>query len=52
MAKKMKIKTICEGVETKEQYLKLKELGSDYIQGFYFAKPIPKKDFEELYIFE
>lgn len=52
MSKKMKIKTICEGVETKEQYLKLKELGADYIQGFYFAKPIPKKDFEELYIFE
>jgi len=52
MAKKMKIKTICEGVETKEQYLKLKELGADYIQGFYFAKPIPKKDFEEIYILD
>ena len=26
MAKKMNIKTICEGIETKEQYLKLKEL--------------------------
>ena len=52
MSKKMKIKTICEGVETKEQYLKLKELGADYIQGFYFAKPIPKKDFEEIYILD
>ena len=52
MAKKMNIKTICEGIETKEQYLKLRELGADYIQGFYFAKPIPKKDFEEMYIYE
>jgi len=52
MSKKMKIKTICEGVETKEQYLKLKELGADYIQGFYFAKPIPRKDFEEIYILD
>lgn len=47
MSKKMKIKTICEGVETKEQYLKLKELGADIIQGFYFSKPIPQDDFEE-----
>lgn len=52
MAKKMKIKTICEGVESKEQYMKLKEFGADYIQGFYFAKPIPKRDFEEMYIFD
>ena len=51
MAKKMNIKTICEGIETEEQYLKLKELGADYIQGFYFAKPIPKKDFEEMYVY-
>ena len=29
----------------------LKELRSDIIQGFYFAKPIPKKEFEEIYIY-
>ncbi len=51
MAHKMDLKTICEGVETEEQYIKLKELGSDIIQGFYFAKPIPKKEFEEIYIY-
>ncbi|MBP6409427.1 MAG: EAL domain-containing protein, partial [Fusobacteriaceae bacterium] len=33
MAHKMDLKTICEGVETEEQYIKLKELGSDIIQG-------------------
>ena len=51
MAHKMDLKTICEGVETEGQYIKLKELGSDIIQGFYFAKPIPKKEFEEIYIY-
>ena len=51
MAHKMDLKTICEGVETEEQYIKLKELGSDIIQGFYFAKPIQKKEFEEIYIY-
>ena len=51
MAHKMDLKTICEGVETEGQYLKLKELGADIIQGFYFAKPIPKKEFEEIYIY-
>lgn len=50
MSKKMNLKTICEGVETEEQYLKLKELGADIIQGFYFAKPIPLGEFEEDYI--
>ena len=51
MAHKMDLKTICEGVETEEQYLKLKDLGADIIQGFYFAKPIPKKEFEEIYVY-
>ena len=50
MSKKMNLKTICEGAETEEQYLKLKELGADIIQGFYFAKPIPLGEFEEDYI--
>jgi len=32
-------KTICEGVETKEQYNRLKEFTCDSIQGFYFGRP-------------
>lgn len=37
-----------EGVETKEQYDCIAEMGCDYIQGFYCAKPMPKSDYEEI----
>lgn len=40
------LQTIAEGVETKEQVDALKELGCDYVQGYYFAKPMPNQDFE------
>ena len=36
-----------EGVETEEQYRILERLGCDYIQGYYFAKPMNEKDFVE-----
>lgn len=35
------IQVLLEGVETKEEYLKVKEMGLDYIQGYYFGKPQP-----------
>lgn len=44
LAKKLNIKTIAEGVETKEQFEVLKELGCDYFQGFLFAKPMPEEE--------
>lgn len=37
-----------EGVETKEQYDCIADMGCDYIQGFYCAKPMPKSDYEEI----
>jgi EAL domain-containing protein (putative c-di-GMP-specific phosphodiesterase class I) len=46
MAKNLNIKTVAEGVERKEQFEVLKELGVDYFQGYYFSKPLPKKEFE------
>ena len=50
MAKGMHLITIAEGVEEKEQLDILKELDCDQIQGFYFGKPIPAKDFEEKWL--
>ena len=32
-------KTVAEGVETAEQATRLKAMGVDYLQGFYFARP-------------
>jgi EAL domain-containing protein (putative c-di-GMP-specific phosphodiesterase class I) len=40
LAHSLNIKTITEGVETEDQYRVLNEMGSDYIQGFYFAEPL------------
>lgn len=40
MAKEMNLKTIAEGVERKEQYEILKELGCDEFQGYYFSRPM------------
>ena len=47
IAKKLKIKTVAEGVENKEQVEYLKKLGCDFIQGYYYFKPLTKKEFEK-----
>ena len=47
LSKTLKTKVVAEGVETKEQYELLKEFGVDYIQGFYFGKPIDAINFEK-----
>ena len=46
MAHRMGLLTIAEGAETIEQYKILKSLGCDYIQGYYFSKPLSCRDFE------
>ncbi len=45
MFKAMDLKIVSEGVETKNQLDALANLGVDYIQGFYFSKPLPIDDF-------
>ena len=40
-------KIVAEGVETDEQLATLRELGCDYIQGYYFSKPLPEADFRK-----
>ncbi|MFF2752181.1 putative bifunctional diguanylate cyclase/phosphodiesterase [Psychrobacillus sp. NPDC058041] len=49
LAKQLSLKVVSEGVETKEQWEKLKSLGCDEIQGFYFSKPLNIERIEELY---
>jgi EAL domain-containing protein (putative c-di-GMP-specific phosphodiesterase class I) len=45
LSKELGMTTIAEGVETKEQYLVLKTLRCDIIQGFYFHKPMNEEEF-------
>lgn len=48
MAHDLGLKVIAEGVENEEQHLMLKQMGCDEIQGFFFSKPVPASDFENL----
>lgn len=41
----LKLKIVSEGVETKEQMEIISRLGIDYIQGYYFSKPLPADAF-------
>ena len=45
-------KALAEGVETVEQLEILTQLGCDYLQGFYFEKPLPISEFEKKYLSE
>jgi EAL domain-containing protein (putative c-di-GMP-specific phosphodiesterase class I) len=49
MAHTMELKIVAEGVETKEQFLILKDKKCDYIQGYYFSKPLPTAEVEKLF---
>jgi hypothetical protein len=40
------VPVVAEGVETQEQYLVLKAMGCEYVQGYYFSKPVPPEDFD------
>lgn len=50
LAKTIGLRTIAEGVETKEQLDILSELGCQEIQGFYLGHPVPADDFEALFL--
>ncbi|MCR5404677.1 MAG: EAL domain-containing protein [Butyrivibrio sp.] len=45
MAKDIKIGTLAEGVETKEQAMFLRDIGCERLQGYYFGKPMPLDEF-------
>jgi EAL domain-containing protein (putative c-di-GMP-specific phosphodiesterase class I) len=47
MTKELKIESVAEGIEKKEQLEYLKKIKCDEIQGYYFSKPIPLEEFEK-----
>ena len=48
MAGWLEIPVVMEGVETAEQVEYLKSIGCGYVQGYFFARPMPVADFEQL----
>ena len=43
--KKMKFSITAEGIETADMAAAMKEIGCDYLQGFYFSRPVPMPEF-------
>ena len=46
IADSLMVPSIAEGVETAEQLFALKSLGCDIVQGYYFSRPVPAKEYE------
>lgn len=44
----LNMEVVIEGVETKEQFNILGEIGIDYLQGYYFSKPIALEEFKKM----
>ncbi|ANB62035.1 putative bifunctional diguanylate cyclase/phosphodiesterase [Anoxybacteroides amylolyticum] len=51
LGKSLKLRVIAEGVETNEQLRILRSLRCDEIQGYVLGKPLPKEEFEKVYLF-
>ncbi|MCQ2982559.1 MAG: EAL domain-containing protein [Treponemataceae bacterium] len=48
MLKKLNMKIVAEGVEDQKMVDLLTELGVDYLQGYYFSKPVPMQEFYDM----
>lgn len=49
LAHSLNLKITAEGIEEWEQYLRLRILGCDFIQGFLFSRPLDPGDAEKIY---
>ena len=50
LTRKLKISTVVEGVETKENEELIQSFGCRYGQGYYYSKPISASEFSEKYM--
>ena len=50
LAKELGFVCLAEGAESRPQIDRLRELGCEIIQGYYFSKPIPLTEYEEKYL--
>ncbi|WP_457623828.1 EAL domain-containing protein [Persephonella sp.] len=48
LSKNFGYRTTAEGVETREQLIFLKEIGCNFVQGYYFSKPVSPDEVEQL----
>ncbi len=48
MINSLNMKVIAEGAESEEHFTLLKEAGCNYIQGYYYSRPLPADDFVSL----
>lgn len=48
MSRRMNIKTVAKGVETKEQLTFLKKEGCNFVQGYYYSRPLPAETLEQI----
>ena len=49
LADTLEKQTIAEGIETREQYEGLRELGCNFAQGYWFSEPVSAEAFEKLF---
>jgi diguanylate cyclase (GGDEF)-like protein/PAS domain S-box-containing protein len=47
LAHNLKMQVVAEGVENEEQVSRLRDLGCEYAQGYFFSRPLDRSDTEE-----
>ena len=52
LVKILNLQTVAEGAESETQTERLKSLGCDYIQGYFYSKPLPIEQFEQYLLSE